>query len=70
MNELTAIKKAVVIAGNQTKLAAICGVAPSAVQQWVASNRVPSKRVIDIERATGINRSELRPDLYPLEVVA
>lgn len=69
MNELTPIRKAVAIVGNQTKLAEVCDVAPSAVQQWVASGHVPAKRVLTIEAATGgqVTRHELRPDIYPAE---
>lgn len=69
MNELTPIRKAVAIVGNQTKLAEILDVAPSAVQQWVAANHVPAKRVLAVEAATGgqVTRSELRPDIYPAE---
>lgn len=67
MNELTPLRRAVAIVGNQTKLAEICGVAPSAVQQWVAANIVPARRALQIEAATGgqVTRHELRPDLYP-----
>lgn len=34
------------------------------VTRW-SRGRVPAERVLDIERATGIPRHELRPDLYP-----
>lgn len=61
----SAIKRAVKKAGNQSKLARICGVTPQAVQQWVASDRVPAAQVITIEKATGVNRCDLRADLYP-----
>lgn len=61
----SAIKRAVHKAGNQSKLARICGVTPQAVQQWVAANRVPAGKAIAIEKATGISRCDLRPDLYP-----
>jgi len=27
--------------------------------------RIPAERVLDIERATGVPRHELRPDIYP-----
>jgi DNA-binding transcriptional regulator YdaS (Cro superfamily) len=43
---------------------ALGGISPQAVSQW---KRVPSERVLDVERVTGISRSELRPDLYPLD---
>ena len=37
------------------------GITSQAVSQW---KRVPADRVIEIERATGIPRERLRPDLY------
>ena len=35
---------------------------PQAVSQW---KRVPAERVIAVEKATGVSRNELRPDIYP-----
>jgi hypothetical protein len=39
-----------------------CGISPVAVRQW---ERVPWKRVLDVERATGRARHLIRPDIYP-----
>ena len=63
----TPIEKAVRLAGNQSALARAVNVSPQAVQQWVESGRVSHKKVIDVARATGVSRAELRPDLYPEE---
>ena len=43
---------------------AIGGISPQAVSQW---KRVPLKRVLDVERATGVSRYELRPDFFGVE---
>lgn len=40
------------------------GITPQAVSQW---KQVPAERVLDVERATGVSRHRLRPDLYPAE---
>ncbi|WP_073015642.1 Cro/CI family transcriptional regulator [Roseibium suaedae] len=40
------------------------GITHGAVSQWKI---VPALRVLDVERITGLRRSELRPDLYPPE---
>lgn len=48
---------------TQMELARILDVDKSAVSRW-ARGRVPAERVVEIERMTGIPRSELRPDLY------
>jgi DNA-binding transcriptional regulator YdaS (Cro superfamily) len=47
--------------GRLTKVALACGISHSAVWQW---DRVPSDRVLAVERLTGIPRTLLRPDLY------
>ncbi len=57
-----ALLEAIRIAGSVTKLAAALDVAPQAISQW---DRAPAMRVLDIERATGVPRHELRPDVYP-----
>lgn len=50
-------------AGGPSALSRLLGIRPQAVSQW---RRIPVERVIEIERATGIDRHELRPDIYPL----
>ena len=60
------IQKAVEAAGGVYALAAKIGVSYQAVQQWVKAPRVPAERVLDIERATGVSRHDLRPDIYPI----
>lgn len=47
-------------------LARELGVDKAQVTRW-SKGRIPAERVIDIERATGVPRHHLRPDLYPLE---
>lgn len=39
------------------------GVNKSTVLRW-EQDRIPAERVIDVERATGIPRAKLRPDLF------
>lgn len=59
----TAIERAAQAVGGFPELARKLGVTRHAIYQW---DRVPANRVIPIERATGVSRHELRPDLYPL----
>jgi hypothetical protein len=40
-----------------------------AIQQWKI-NGVPANRAICVERVSGIDRSDLRPDIYPVDEVA
>lgn len=50
--------------GNLAALAEAIEVSSQALSQW---NRVPPARVLAVERASGVPRHELRPDLYPIE---
>lgn len=60
----SAIEKACEAVGGQVKLAEAVGVTPQAVHQWVTKGRVPPERCAEIERASGIARHELRPDIF------
>ncbi len=53
--------------GGLQPLAATLGVRYQAIQAWLRRGRVPAERVIAIERATGVPRTTLRPDIYPEE---
>ena len=46
-----------------TSLAKLLNVNKSTASRWV-SNEIPANRILEIEAATGIPRSQLRPDLY------
>lgn len=61
---LTPFERAIAVAGSARALAQLIGVSPQAVSQW---RRIPSGRVIAVERCTGVSRYDLRPDLYPRE---
>lgn len=50
--------------GGQAALAAVCGVTPQAVWQWLKKGRAPADQVLKIEAATGESRHDLRPDVF------
>lgn len=54
-------------AGSQSALARICGVTQPTVWGWINAGRkmLPGEYVLSVERATGVSRHDLRPDLYP-----
>jgi len=63
MNDKTeALRRAIEAAGGLSKLAEPLGITAQAVSQW---DEVPPRRVLAVERVSGIPREELRPDLYP-----
>jgi len=65
-----ALQRAVEKAGSQAEIARIAGVTQPAVWKWVqSSKRVPAEFVLKIEAATGVSRHDLRPDIYPREVM-
>jgi TorA maturation chaperone TorD len=51
-------------AGGIGALARALGISQPAVTNW---RRVPAERVLAVESLTGVPRTTLRPDLYPLE---
>lgn len=59
-----ALRQAIEVAGSQTKLARVIGATQGHVSQWLRRGKVPADKVLLIERATGIPRAELRPDVF------
>lgn len=60
MNQI--IAKSIEQAGGIVALARALGIKHNSIYSW---ERVPAERVIDVEKATGISRHDLRPDIYP-----
>ena len=56
-----ALKIAIESAGSINALARKLGISGQAVQQW---RRVPAERVVEVEKATGVPRAQLRPDIF------
>lgn len=68
MNPQSALKEAIRLAGSQAELARRIGKKQAHVWNWLnRDGRIPAEAVLPIESATGVSRSELRPDLYPAE---
>lgn len=66
MAKRTPLERAIDVAGSQAALARRIGKKQAHVWNWLhRDRRVPAESVLDIERETGVSRSELRPDLYP-----
>lgn len=55
------VQKAISKMGGCQPLADAIGLHRATVWGW---KRIPAERVLAVERATGISRHELRPDLY------
>ena len=55
------LARAIKAAGSVAKLATALQVTRQTVYYWAD---VPAERVVDMEKATGVPREELRPDLY------
>lgn len=55
--------------GSNSAMARVCGLSPTAVWKWVqVSKRLPAEHVLVVEKATGVSRHALRPDIYPQEI--
>jgi DNA-binding transcriptional regulator YdaS (Cro superfamily) len=64
-----ALQRAITQAGSQKRLAELIGTTQSHIWYWLERSKrgVPAEYCSAIERATGVPRHQLRPDLYPLE---
>jgi DNA-binding transcriptional regulator YdaS (Cro superfamily) len=61
------LKTAVLKSGSQSAFARLCGVSQTAVWKWLQSaKRLPAEHVLKVERATGVSKHLLRPDIYPV----
>ena len=67
MEKHPGLKKAIEKAGTAAALARAIGISRQALGDW---DRVPAEQIVAVERATGIPRNELRPDLYDTESAA
>ena len=65
-----ALKQAIKAAGGQTALAISIQKTQGHISSWLRRDHVPAEVVLPIERATGVSRHDLRPDLYPREEAA
>ncbi|MCW4985680.1 MULTISPECIES: transcriptional regulator [Enterobacter] len=61
------LDKAIKAAGGKRRLADALEIKPSSLSRWIHryGGRVPSGRLIQIYRLTGVTPHELRPDLHP-----
>lgn len=58
-----ALEKAIGSVGGVRAMARSLGISQPAISSW---KRVPADRVLSVEAMTGIPRSDLRPDIYPI----
>lgn len=58
------LRRAIEAVGGLAALADPLGITVQAVSQW---DEVPPRRVLAVEKISGVSRHELRPDLYPPE---
>jgi DNA-binding transcriptional regulator YdaS (Cro superfamily) len=64
MTQSAALKAAIDAAGGPVALGRELGISSAAISQW---DVCPPLRVIAVEKASGVSRHRLRPDLYPVE---
>jgi DNA-binding transcriptional regulator YdaS (Cro superfamily) len=61
--QLAALNEAIEKGGGIVKLAKTLDVTISAIQQW-RTRGLPAKRAKPLEKASGVSRTRLRPDIY------
>lgn len=62
-NEI-ALKKAIRLAGGQSRLAAALGIKQPSISEWLKRGQVPVERVARVADLVGMTREELRPDIF------
>jgi DNA-binding transcriptional regulator YdaS (Cro superfamily) len=67
---MEALERACQALGTKKALAEALGVHQSTISAWRARGRIPAEHVVGIERASGVPRHELRPDLYQIKASA
>ena len=64
----SSIEKAIEKAGGRGAVAKALGLTVEAVRQWTLDDRrIPATRAVELEKISGVHRSELRPDLWERE---
>lgn len=53
--------------GSQALLASACEVSQQSVSKWLKKGIVPPRKVLLVEKVTGISRYKLNPLIYPKE---
>lgn len=70
MTRLEALNAAVDKAGGQSQMARDLGTFQPKVWRWInQTKRLPAEYVLEVERLYGVSRHDLRPDIYPREVM-
>jgi DNA-binding transcriptional regulator YdaS (Cro superfamily) len=64
MTPEAAARRAIEIAGGMRALARAIGIRHQGISKWT---KVPATQALAVEKATGISRHVLRPDIYPRE---
>jgi DNA-binding transcriptional regulator YdaS (Cro superfamily) len=64
MHVMDLVERVIEGGGGVFNLATKCGVSHQAVYKWRRTG-IPPKRVLLLERLSGVSRHDLRPDLYP-----
>lgn len=50
-----------------TRMAKELGVTRQTIYNWLFSGKIPAEKVIAIEILTGLPRTTIRPDIYPVQ---
>jgi DNA-binding transcriptional regulator YdaS (Cro superfamily) len=64
VNKVNAVLEAVKICGSQSELARRCGVNQTTIFRWISARLVPAKKVLLVEKITGVSRYLLNPEIY------
>lgn len=61
---MSGIQAAIAKAGSQAELARLLKTTPQTVNSWLARERVPLGRAVQIEQVLGVPKELTRPDVF------
>ena len=61
---MNALDRAIEALGGVGKLASAIGLRQNVVSNWRMRGQAPAERCLAIEKATGVSRHDLRPDVF------
>lgn len=65
MERMKALHRAIKTAGSMRELGLLIGATTGQISMWKHRGNIPPQYVIPIEKATGVSRHLLCPELYP-----
>lgn len=68
-NGVICVDEIILLAGGINKMARFCDVTTQTVYQWKKIGKIPAERALDVAKSAKIHVNNVRPDIYPLDII-